>query len=198
MSSKDVIIADILSQIPVPTLWTSNKSYYFGSCFKSLHGIDISMSLSFYFKSPTENGFQQVEISLIICHGNMFHDNGSSYLMFNKEIYVSPVFNEQTISATLDKMLEILGTLKFNKYNGIFSTETCDIYLSVNDFFKDVNGLVLQGGECSICLELINTKTECKHYLCVPCYQQINLVGNDEDEQERPCPMCREDINYTS
>ena len=127
------------------------------------------------------------------------HCDGGQIGMFNKDIYTSPNFNEETLSVTLDKMLEILPTLKFNKYNGIF-TERMPIYTSIIDFFKDVEGLVLENQECCVCLEVTNTKTECDHYLCVPCFQQIPLVGDDEDEdeKERRCPLCREDINCTN
>jgi hypothetical protein len=46
-------------------------------------------------------------------------------------------------------------------------------------------------GECCVCYNRTNTKTDCKHSLCYRCWSKM-LFDKDDDEEYVKCPMCRQ------
>lgn len=194
MSSKDVIIADIYNEIKTKrkSAITRNFLHYHFQGIKSLHGIKCTMQIEIAFHlNPSEP--EHCRMLLRITHPDMCDDDGEDHL-FSKILGQYENLSKENISLMLDALLELLPTLQFNLFNGNFYPSTSNpVQLAIKDFFKDVKGLQFRGDECCVCLELVNTKTECKHYLCIPCYQQLKFVND-----ERPCPKCREDISYTA
>jgi hypothetical protein len=45
---------------------------------------------------------------------------------------------------------------------------------------------------CSVCHETVNTKTDCGHTICIPCFDKIK----HGDEGETVCPCCRQDCYF--
>ena len=74
-----------------------------------------------------------------------------------------------SMRSLISEMMDILKETKFYKSTGTFIE--CDSET---------------GDECCVCLDITSTKTNCGHYVCLPCWNQINSK----------CPMCRaEDIH---
>jgi hypothetical protein len=199
MSSKDVIIADIIKNIQkdqqeYPTM--CRYTYTF-SGFKSFQGIYCQIQLHIHFKLFIDkpNSFQ---IYMKITHPLMDDDEKEVDFLYCKKIGEYPNFDEENVSLILDEIKQLLPTLQFNILLGNFNS-TDHTYSAVKDFFGDVEGLVFSGNDCCVCQEvLVNTKTKCDHYICIPCYQQLKFVDDEEMGEKRPCPMCRGHISYTS
>jgi hypothetical protein len=72
------------------------------------------------------------------------------------------------------------------------------IHKGIDDIFGSIassNVVVDCMKECCVCYEKTKTKTPCKHHLCNRCWSNIDIVsGDDEDDEEMPCPICRENI----
>lgn len=85
----------------------------------------------------------------------------------------------------IDKILEdiklLLIKLKFDKITSKF--KTINVVEPFEDKYLD-DELI---DECCVCLDKTNMKTNCGHYLCVLCWD--NLKNKD-------CPMCREEEIY--
>jgi hypothetical protein len=200
MSSKDVIIADIIRSIQkdqqeYPTM--CRYTYTF-SGIKSLQGIYCQIQLNIHFKLFIDkpNSFQ---IYMKITHPLMDnYENDEVDFLYCKKIGEYPNFDEENVSLVLDEIKQLLPTLQFNILLGNFNPNDTT-HLAVRNFFGDVEGLQFSGNDCCVCQEvLVNTKTQCDHYICIPCYQQIKFVDDEEMGEKRPCPMCRGHISYTS
>jgi hypothetical protein len=196
MSSKDLIISEIVHQVVEARNARKDEKHYWVeydfNSIQSIHGINSDVELSFGFKmwDDAPNDFNVV---LKINH-NVMYDNEDceAILLYHHVIGRQKKFDRETISSILDKLKEILSSLQFSIRNGIFLSKPSTIEAQI-EFLQDIK-FINFGEECSICKEhIINTKTECGHYLCVPCFQQIQLVEYDK----RPCPFCRDHITYT-
>lgn len=207
MSSKDLIISDIVRAVVEQKsavvyqahLWTS----YCFTTIKSIHNIDcdVQLQLGFGIWDDEPNDFNVI---LKIVHSNMFNtEDCDPITLHHNVIGTYKKFDRETISTILDKIKLVLSKLQFDIFRGQFiiyqSTTLAEI-----DFFKDIESINSEGQECPICKEhIINTKTECGHYLCVPCFQKLKLVKEDEDDDDdeenfiKKCPMCRERITFT-
>jgi Holliday junction resolvase RusA-like endonuclease len=181
MSSKDVIIADIIrviqkDQQEYPT--RHSYTYYFQG-IKSLHGINCHIELNFTFKLFIDKP-NSCKVIFKMTHPDMDNYDKEVDHLYGKIIGNYPNFDEENVSLALDDIKQLLSTLQFNilqgNFNPLNSTQS-----AVRDFFGDVEGLQFSGNECCVCMEVfVNTKTECDHYLCIPCYQQIRLVPDEE------------------
>lgn len=205
MSSKDLIISDIVRAVVEQKSAVVYQAHlwvlYCFTTIKSIHGIncDVHLNLGFGIWDDEPNDFN---VLLKIVHSNMFDsEDCEPVILHHNVIGRYKKFDRENISSILDKIKLVLSKLQFNIYTGQFiiyqSTTLAEI-----DFFKDVESINCLGEECPICKEhIITTKTKCGHYICVPCYQQIKLVKEDDDEDEdnfiKKCPICREHITYT-
>jgi hypothetical protein len=88
---------------------------------------------------------------------------------------------------TLGKLVyDTLKGLKFNKYFGTYDVNLEDVELL--DIEMELFPEYFKYKICSVCLEHTSTKTNCGHYLCYSCWNEI-LKRN-----EYRCPECRECI----
>ena len=207
MSSKDVIIADILKNIKeqqqeydepchLEKPYKHFYMYHFQG-IKSFQGINCIFQLEFGFRLHSSN-INKFRIVFKIIHPQMDDDCKQVDHLYSNIIGQYPNFDEENISLALDDIKKLLPTLHFNVFRGDFYN-SISTYTAVSDFFDDVEGLIFSGDNCCVCREVkVITTTECNHYLCVPCYQQIKLVPDEDMGEKRPCPLCREHITYTS
>ena len=74
----------------------------------------------------------------------------------------------ESMTSLVSEMMDMLKNIKFDKQSGTFTKNAIET-----------------SEECCICLEPTQTKTNCGHHLCIPCWNKINAK----------CPICRkEDI----
>lgn len=199
MSSKDVIVADIIRVVKeqLQEKPSSYFHYYTIQGIKSFHGIKSILQLEFGFKLNSDKP-DNCRILLKILHPEMDDHIKVVDHLYSKIIRQCPKLDEENVSVALDEIKQTLTTLHFNVFRGDFYNSV-STHSAVSDFFGDVEGLIFSGDDCCVCQEVkVLTKTECDHYICIPCYQQINLVPDEEYEEKRPCPLCREHITYTS
>jgi len=77
----------------------------------------------------------------------------------------------ESMISLLNEFVDMLSSSHFDKLTGSFTK----------------NESKEKHEECCVCLELTETKTNCNHHLCIPCWNQL--------KNER-CPICRrEDIH---
>ena len=80
----------------------------------------------------------------------------------------------------------MLDSLRFNKKKNMFETTPTYDW----DFLKSENvKLRYTCEECCVCHEITESKTTCKHSLCIPCYDKIKM----DEKYSTLCPLCRED-----
>lgn len=202
MSSKDIIIKKMITQIIEQKKEKESQSsrlvsYY--SCeykfsgIQSIHDINCNITLRFCFdRDKTE--FSTV---LFINHNEMFSDEQEEFTLYLERIGTYKKFNTETLSTVLDDMKTEISKLHFSVFSGQFINVPSTI-LEEMDFFSDIPSVKMMGEECSVCQEHVNTKTECKHYLCLPCFQQIKETSDEDGNDFKPCPLCREPISYTN
>jgi hypothetical protein len=87
----------------------------------------------------------------------------------------------------LDDLSTVLSSLKYNRFECKFEMKQ-----SIDWSFLASESVKLKYEQCCVCLEATIMKTNCKHTLCVPCYDNI---ARDVDG-DTPCPLCREACNY--
>jgi ribosomal protein S26 len=211
MSSKDLMIADIMKSIerfyiPNQDRQCHTFSYLMPCLINSFFGIECSFELDFTFIKNTRN-----YIKFRINHNDMTKNDCEMTLFYHTLYENAGEINENVVSTMLDDLLALIPQIKFDLFTGLFVLETPKAKL-VFDLFKDVvaEGLVLNGDKCSVCYELVLTKTICKHNLCIPCFQQLRETkvkkeDEEKDEEEddedeclsKHCPTCRKPIEYT-
>jgi len=201
MSSKDLIISDIVRAVVAQKSAVVYQAHlwvlYCFTTIKSIHGIncDVHLNLGFGLWDDEPNDFNVV---LKIVHSNMFDsEDCEPIILYHSVIGRYKKFDRENISSILDKIKLELSTLQFSVYSGLLvpyqSTRLAEI-----DFFQDIESINCVGEECPICKEnIVATKTECGHYLCVPCFQNIKLIQDENHDEIRKCPFCRDHITYT-
>ncbi len=76
---------------------------------------------------------------------------------------------------------EILPNLKFDKLFGEFYNKEKFYENTIGDDFFGKN--FIEAKECSVCLDLTKTLTDCDHPLCIECWSKL---------KNNSCPICRE------
>lgn len=208
MSSKDLIIDNIITGLKdcniIKKPYNEQGTYWHRfSSIKSFQGINVDIDLRFYFTHMTDVASAYYNVHLHITHPKIDTYDNLYSSRIQEPSPLSFLYDREILSETLDKMKQRLLELHFSKFSGTFLT-TVPVLQTEIEFFEDIPNIIFKGEDCSICLEKTNTTTKCKHYLCVPCFQQINLIeeeNEDDDDDEhlkRPCPICRKDIFYTT
>ena len=75
----------------------------------------------------------------------------------------------ESVKSLLDEFMDKLKTIQFDKLSGSFNKQDMS-----------------NAEECCVCLEPTVTKTNCRHHICIPCWNQI---------ASQKCPLCRRDIH---
>lgn len=106
---------------------------------------------------------------------------------------------KQQISSLLLQCKLNLESIKFSKLFGVFCSVD-KIPLQTYSFCQAFNieeetGIISKFGDCCICFDKTNTRTPCKHALCIPCWAKINYKEDDDlGDNVRDCPICRANI----
>lgn len=82
---------------------------------------------------------------------------------------------KEEVVAKILEMIRLLKTVRFDKLTGRFLKEdnkpfTVDCLSSAED--------------CPVCYEKTESMTDCGHYLCIPCWMEMNKSA---------CPLCRKE-----
>ena len=96
-------------------------------------------------------------------------------------------YSYYTEPVELDNLSTVLSSLKFNRFECRFEMKQ-----SIDWSFLTSETVKLRYEQCCVCFEATNMETNCKHALCVPCYDSIKR----DDDGDTPCPLCREACNY--
>jgi hypothetical protein len=91
-------------------------------------------------------------------------------------------------------MLEIIPTLRLDKLKAKL-TQDAPIDTTYFDLFKFDN-VELKYDICSVCHEICNTTTECKHSICIECVSKLDGYESDDEDTLYNCPLCREKFKY--
>jgi virulence-associated protein VapD len=119
----------------------------------------------------------------------------------------------------LDKIIDILNNLKFDKIKGEFYLSNIDKPTTIeelnekNKFYKKLNSnikVIKIYDECSICFEYTICKSKCGHFLCYECWSQVKFndcadcrhhngeVCDDAQCGKQRCPVCRQGLTINS
>ena len=107
----------------------------------------------------------------------------------------------------MDAFIQIncyLRRMKFVKLTQKFEVHAkkMDCTIAFKQMFKGNTNMTPHiSPECVVCYDQTNTKTSCGHVLCIPCWDKINPIRincddeeDEEDEYDRVCPICREPL----
>ena len=119
---------------------------------------------------------------------------GALYVIYSKLFPKTQAkLQADQVEAYLEEILEIIPTLRFDKK----TTKLTADYVYDDEavaLFKFDN-TTTKYEECCVCHELCGTKTECEHSLCLMCISSMPRVYDEEEDEEiKKCPMCREKI----
>lgn len=87
------------------------------------------------------------------------------------------------ISSRMQQLSDTLNNMVYCKISNTFTskkkvTELRDLTKAAHDMF----GEELFEDTCSVCMEYTSTRSQCKHFLCLECFEKL--------ESSR-CPLCR-------
>jgi hypothetical protein len=122
---------------------------------------------------------------------------------FDEYINDSPLITDAEIETAVNKLIQILDNISFTPlriYNaqsvsprslitahfvGVLNVQRCN--KKINRFTpKPIK-------ECSVCYEDTCVTTDCKHPLCLPCLEQMQMKS-DRHFMTNDCPLCRQEI----
>ena len=163
---------------------------------KSICGINIHLELE--FQSQGANAKQCV--MKIITFDVKYSRNFDAELFSHTLELIQPtvdftLFTVEKITNYVNQMLDIIPTLRLDKLKAKL-TQDDPIDTTYFELFKFEN-TELKYDICSVCHDLCNTKTECKHSICILCVSKLDGYESDEDEDpEYDCPLCRAKFKY--
>ena len=193
-SAKEILIENIIANITDELAENSKATYLFD--IQSILGINCFVELKFVYTLGLTNMYT---IYLLIQHRDMMNDSFITLHNYTFGTFISP--DATALGLVLDSMKKRIQNLKFDVYSGMFVTKDKISTIPTQiDFFSDIPSIKIVGEECPVCKDcIINTNTNCSHYLCVPCFQDIKYVESEDDdgEQVKKCPICRDHITYT-
>jgi hypothetical protein len=164
---------------------------------KTICEIDVIISLEFIAENPCVRFLIDAQICI--------QDDDSSLFCkvlekFEEEDGLSKI-TEETIMKYLQQIVDIIPTLKLDKFESVLTDEEIIFDEKIITLFKFDN-TVLKYDICSVCHDLCGTITEeCKHHLCVACVGKISENKHDCDFNGicdecgyKKCPLCRKDF----
>jgi hypothetical protein len=112
-----------------------------------------------------------------------------------------PVADEVNTKFFIEHVLSEILHYKFNKKTSQFEVpyDDGDINDDIYELFKDKENIKLKIDTCPCCLEPCNWKLAhaCGHFICVPCFQKLPSIYDDDCNENKTCPTCRGDcIKY--
>jgi hypothetical protein len=168
------------------------KEYEFGLPIEKICGVQICSHIAIRkWKGNIESVVFRVQSFDM---GVMDSGNGPTVIYGNKlnSASTKSLTMEQMVSY-VERVLEIIPTLRLNKRQGnlseyVYSDEVIGL-------FKFDNTTTHSYEECCVCQELTGTKTECEHHLCLLCMSSLHEVEDEDGDEVKKCPMCRETIH---
>jgi hypothetical protein len=163
---------------------------------KSICGMNVHLELSFLSLGASTKQVRIVIGTYDICYS----ENSETQLFFhtletiNRSGVDFTIFTIEKIMNYIKQMLEIIPTLRLDKLKSCL-TQSDPIDTSYFDLFKFDN-TELKYDICSVCHELCNTKTECKHPICIECVPRLDGYESDDEMTKRDCPLCRQQFKY--
>lgn len=132
-------------------------------------------------------------------------------------LYTKKILEQNEITEVdLDKIIDILNNLKFNRIKGEFylgddkDNTTIEELEEKKEFYKKFNSNIKVRKiyeECSICFEPTMCKGKCNHFCCYPCWNKIEDYYCDECKENdcecdcddeicghQRCPVCRQKL----
>lgn len=107
----------------------------------------------------------------------------------DSEHYMNYIFHTKKIrceGVSVIKIDELIKDIHRFVENSYFEKRTC-VFLP---FTHKCNGKGVSGEMCSVCHDKTKSKTECRHALCLECFQSIQKRSSDDGVI---CPICRAD-----
>jgi len=98
----------------------------------------------------------------------------------NKDLVVLPISSVE-IENAVDKLIDVIQEISFDKkYNRFSFAENTPMMKKIVQ-------------ECTVCYEDTTGITNCKHPLCLPCLEQLQ-IRCDRHFMTSDCPLCRQEI----
>ena len=162
---------------------------------RSICGVNIHLELE--FQSLGSNAKQCV--MKIITFDVKYSRNSDTELFSHTLELIQPtvdftLFTVEKITNYIKQMLEIISKLRLDKLKAKLTQEEPN-NTSYIELFKFEN-TKLRYDICSVCHELCNTTTECKHSICIECASKLDGYESDDEDTEYSCPLCREKFKY--
>ena len=97
-------------------------------------------------------------------------------------------------SKKLDDLIKVIAVLKYccdnlryDIFNNKFTLSSSQVtnFLSLSGDLFACENVVLDFDNCSVCHNPTLRETQCNHYLCIRCFQQL---------QREKCPICRKSL----
>jgi len=160
---------------------------------KSICGMNVHVELVFL-----SLGANTKQARIIIGTDDVSYDTHSETQLFAHTLESIKgdftLFTVEKITNYINQMLEIIPTLRLDKLKSCL-TQDDPIDTTYFDLFKFDN-TELKYDICCVCHDLCNTKTECKHPICIECVPKIDGYESDDEPTRRDCPLCRNQFKY--
>lgn len=164
------------------------KEYRFNLPIDKICDISVWVEIEFSYK----------RIRLRINSASIYDDEyGNRSVLFLKTIEKIEVSN---LKSSMTKLFEDLNNLELNTFKGCLQvkTETSnteqEVKLALKSLIKNEN-IKTTINECCVCLEPTLSFLQCRHHICLLCYEKIEFTPcdcDDCDNEERKCPLCRQ------
>jgi hypothetical protein len=178
-SPKELFMEDMFNE------FKRDGNYYLND-IEFIDGISVNVLI---VRSHMKDLIIRIESDEVYINANPFglYDSfikieGTKELLDFQEAFEKVIIELQEIS--FDKI-----TSRFVKKNKNYVTQIFP------ELFKS-GKVVSNQHECCVCYEKTRQRTPCNHILCFPCWSKVKSVKNKDDEKEKPCPLCREDLCY--
>jgi len=147
--------------------------------------------------------YQSIQLHITSC--DVYENDGGDFRELYREDLASCFdYNDKNKQLKKDDFVMALVNLKktlaelsFDKYYGKFFKENQK--RSGKEFaslLADMDNIKLTCDACCVCSINTNTKTPCKHSLCVECWDSIHIQDKNSLDEKIPCPICRENIMF--
>jgi hypothetical protein len=100
---------------------------------------------------------------------------------FDEYINDSSPITDAEIENAVNKLIQILDNISFDKKTNRYN---------YGESHKNISKPIQ---ECSVCYEDTCGTTYCKHPLCLPCLEQLQM-RSDRHFMTNDCPICRQEI----
>jgi hypothetical protein len=180
-----------------------NGQYLIKLPIKSVNGLNCVCMLKFGYLTSERYGsnhtliekkkYYWVALKVFSNHLNLGEKyNFQTYQMYYDKKLIEDKSSQIThtdIMISIIKAKYILSNLKYCYFENELTLKPNKI-LSIASIFENPN-VQLSCEDCAVCHNSTTNKTPCSHSLCFICWEQIK----ENEEDNIPCPLCREDIS---